>query len=96
MSNQLSKAVNQIIKRANANASRCVCIWAALALREEGMEGSDIKRVLENILKYSKTTLGNNDIENQAKHIERITGLRIQWKNDDDLTIEELEWDDED
>lgn len=94
--NHLSKVINEITKKANANASRCVCIWAALALREEGFEGKDIKRVLENILKYSKTTLGNNDIENQAKHIENVTGLRIQWTNDDEVTIEELEWDDED
>ena len=94
--NHLAKTINEITKKANANASRCVCIWAALALREEGMEGKDIRRVLENILKYSKTTLGNNDIENQAKHIENVTGLRIQWTNDDEVTIEELEWDDED
>lgn len=91
--NHLSKVINEITKKANANASRCVCIWAALALREEGFEGKDIKRVLENILKYSKTTLGNNDIENQAKHIENVTGLRIDWKKDDEVTIEELEWD---
>lgn len=91
--NHLNKTINEIIKRANMNASRCVCIWAALALREEGMEGEDIKRVLENILKYSKTTLGNNDIENQAKHIENVTGLRIRWTKDDEITIDELEMD---
>ena len=94
--NHFSKTINEVIKRANANATRCVCIWAALALREEGMEGEDIKRILENIMKYSKTTLGQNDIENQEKHIENVTGLRIEWKNDDEVTIEELEWDDED
>ena len=91
--NHLNKTINEIIKRANKNASRCVLIWAALALREEGMEGEDIKRVLENILKYSKTTLGNNDIENQAKHIENVTGLRIRWTKDDEITIDELEMD---
>ena len=94
--NHFNKAVNEVIKRANANASRCVCVWAALALREEGLEGGDIKRILENILKYSKTTLGANDIDNQAKHIENVTGLRISWKTDE-VTIEDLEeWDDED
>jgi flagellin-specific chaperone FliS len=94
--NHFSKAVNEVVKRANQNAARCVCIWAALALREEGLEGGDIKRILENILKYSKTTLGQNDIENQAEHIEKVTGLRIKWKNDD-ITIEDLEeWDEED
>lgn len=94
--NHFNKAVNEVIKRANANASRCVCIWAALALREEGLEGGDIRRILENILKYSKTTLGANDIENQAKHIEKVTGLRISWETDD-VTIEDLEeWEDED
>ena len=94
--NHLNKTINEIIRRANANASRCVCIWAALALREEGMEGKDIKRVLEDIFKYSKTTLGANDIENQAKHIEKVTGLKIDWKDDDEVTIEELEWEDVD
>ena len=94
--NHLAKTINEITKKANANASRCVCIWAALALREEGYEGKDIKRVLENILKYSKTTLGANDIENQAKHIEKVTGLKIDWKDDDEVPIEELEWEDVD
>lgn len=94
--NHLAKVINEITKKANANASRCVCIWAALALREEGYEGKDIKRVLENIFKYSKTTLGANDIENQAKHIEKVTGLKINWTNDDEVTIEELEWEDGD
>ena len=94
--NHLAKVINEITKKANANASRCVCIWAALALREEGYEGKDIKRVLENIFKYSKTTLGANDIDNQAKHIEKVTGLKIDWTNDDEVTIEELEWEDDD
>ena len=94
--NHLAKVINEITKKANANASRCVCIWAALALREEGYEGKDIKRVLENIFKYSKTTLGANDIENQAKHIENVTGLRIRWTKDDEITIDELETEYED
>lgn len=95
--NHFAKSVNQVVKRANQNAARCVCIWAALALREEGMEGPQIRKVLENILKYSKTTLSQNDIENQARHIEKVTGLRINFTKDDEVTIEDLEeWDDED
>lgn len=94
--NHFAKSVNQVVKRANQNAARCVCIWAALALREEGMEGPQIKKVLENILKYSKTTLSQNDIDNQARHIEKVTGIRIDYKSDE-VTIEDLEeWDDED
>ena len=94
--NHFAKSVNQVVKRANQNAARCVCIWAALALREEGMEGPQIKKVLENILKYSKTTLSQNDIENQARHIEKVTGIRIDYESDE-VTIEDLEeWDDED
>lgn len=95
--NHFAKSVNNVIKMANRNATRCVLVWAALALREEDMDGPQIKKVLENILKYSKTTLSQNDIENQAQHIEKVTGLRINFTKDDEVTIEDLEeWDDED
>ena len=94
--NHFAKSVNNVIKMANRNATRCVLVWAALALREEDMDGPQIKKVLENILKYSKTTLSQNDIDNQARHIEKVTGIRIDYKSDE-VTIEDLEeWDDED
>ena len=86
-----NRAVNVVLKQAHANATRCFLVWTALALREEGYESEDLKRVLDNILKYSKTTLGKNDIDTQLKHIENVTGLRIVWTREDEITLEEIE-----
>lgn len=92
--NGFQNAVNAVMKRCNANAARCVCVWAALALREEGFERDGIKRVLDNILKYSRQSSSKVDINDQLDHIEKVTGLRIVWASDDTVTIEELEdWD---
>lgn len=97
MAKGFSNAVNAVLKQAHANASRCICVWTALALREEGYGRHRIKRVLENILKYSRQSLNHVDIKDQLDHIERVTGLRIVWASDDTVRIEELEdWSDYD
>lgn len=96
-SNHYAKSVNNVIKMANTNASRCVLVWAALALREEGYGRKRMKRVLENIYKYAKTLGGRNTIEEQLKHIENTLGIRIVWNPNDELSIEDIEdWDDVD
>ena len=51
MAKGFSNAVNIVLRQANANAARCVCVWAALALREEGFDRNGIKRVLDSIIK---------------------------------------------
>ena len=89
--NQFSKAVLAVQKRANANVTKCILVWSALALREEGFGAERLKRVMENIMKYSRTLLSGNDIDEQIKHIEKVTGLRIVMTNDDEITIEELD-----
>lgn len=97
MAKGFANAVNAVIKQANANAARCVCIWAALALREEGYGKNRIKRVLDNIIKYSKQSCGKTDIEEQVKHIENVTGLKIVWTSDMEVSVEDVEdWDDYD
>ena len=95
--NSFAKAVNAVRRQCNANAARCVCVWAALALREEGFEREQLKRVLDNIIKYSRQSMNHVDINDQLDHIERVTGLRIVWASDDVVTMEELEdWSDYD
>lgn len=89
--NQLAYAINETLKRANRNAARCVMVWAALALREEGYGKKRIKRVLEKIHKYAETTNGRNSIEEQLKHIERTVGLRIVWTEENEITIDEID-----
>jgi len=95
MAKGFTNAVNAVMKQATANASRCICVWAALALREEGYDREGIKRVLDSILKYSQVTRGKTDIKEQLDHIEKVTGLRIVWASDDTVSIEELDdWED--
>lgn len=95
MASGFTKAVNAVLKQANANAARCVCVWAALALREEGYEREGIVRVLNNILKYSRQSCGKVDIQEQLDHLARVCGLNIIWASDDTVRIEELDdWDD--
>ena len=91
MEKGFSNAVNIVLRQANANAARCVCVWAALALREEGFDRNGIKRVLDSIIKYSKQSCGKTNIQEQLEHIERVTGLKIVWATDDVVTVEELE-----
>lgn len=95
MAKGFTNAVNAVLKQAHANASRCVCVWTALALREEGFGKQRIKRVLENIIKYARQSYSKVDLQDQLDHIERVTGLRIIWASDDTVTIEELEDGDE-
>lgn len=97
MAKGFANAVNAVLKQANANAARCVCVWAALALREEGYEREGIVRVLNNILKYSRQSCGKVDIQEQLDHLAKVCGLNIIWASDDKITIEELDdWDDYD
>lgn len=91
MAKGFTNAVNVVLKQANANAARCVCAWAALALREEGFGKARIRRVLDNILKYSRQSCGKVDLQEQLEHLERVCGLRIVWASDDTVTIEDLE-----
>lgn len=92
MKNHLAKAIADVTKRANANATLCTLVWAALALREEDVGGEQLRRILENIKKYARLTVGGEiDIDDQLKHIENVTGLRICWKKDYEITIEEIE-----
>ena len=94
--NNFSKTVNVILKQAHATATRCVLAWAALALREEGFGSKRIRRVLENIHKYACTLNGKSTIDEQLKHIENVTGLRIVWTDSDEIRIDEIEdWPDE-
>lgn len=94
--NSFSKVVDKITKQAHANATRCCMVWIALALREEGFGSKRIKRVMENVHKYACTLNGKNTIDDQLKHIEQITGLRIIWTDSDEIRMEELEdWEDE-
>ena len=95
MAKGFTNAVNAVLKQANANAARCVCVWAALALREEGFDRNGIKRVLDNIIKYSRLSCGKTDIKEQLDHIANVTGLRIVWKSDDKVEVEEIaDWED--
>lgn len=95
--NSFARTVDKLTKQAHANATRCIMVWTALALREEGFGRVRIKRVLENIHKYACTLNGKTTIDDQLRHIESITGLKIVWRNDDTITIDELEeWEDED
>lgn len=97
MAKGFANAVNAVLKQANANAARCVCVWAALALREEGYEREGIVRVLNNILKYSRQSCGKVDIQDQLNHLAKACGLNIVWASDDTIRIEELDdWDDYD
>jgi len=91
MANHFMKAVNEARKMANHNATRCILVWATLALREEGYEGEDLKRVLDNIIKYSLQSTSGTDILEQMKHIENVTGLRFVFTNERTITIEEME-----
>jgi len=95
MAKGFANAVNAVLKQANANAARCVCVWAALALREEGYEREGIVRVLNNILKYSRQSCGKVDIQEQLDHLSRVCGLNIIWASDDTIRVEELDdWED--
>lgn len=89
--NNFANAVNVVLKQAHANSTRCILVWATLALREEGFGRKRIKRVLDSIHKYANTLNNKNTIENQLQHIEKTLGLRIVWRNDDEITIEEIE-----
>jgi len=89
--NSFSRTVNVILKQAHANATRCCMAWTALALREEGFGKERLKRVLENIHKYACTLNGKSTINEQLAHIEKITGLRIVWDDDDEIRIEDCE-----
>lgn len=91
MAKGFTNAVNVVLKQANANAARCVCVWATLALREEGYDRDGIKRVLDNIIKYSRLSCGKTDIKEQLDHIEKVTGLRIVWASDDTISVEQLD-----
>ena len=91
MAKGFTNAVNVVLKQANANAARCVCVWAALALREDGYDRDGIKRVLDNIIKYSRLSCGKVDIKEQLDHIEKVTGLRIVWASDDTISVEQLD-----
>ncbi len=94
--NNFAKAVNNVLKQSHANATRCCMVWAALALREEGYGRDRLKRVLDNILKYACALNSKVSINEQLEHIEKITGLRIVWGDDDEIRIEDCEeWDDE-
>ena len=88
--NHFAKAVNEITKRAHQNAARCILIWAALALREEGYGKERMKRVLDNIVKYSQQSISGTDIEEQMRHVERITGLRFVFTSENSITVEEI------
>lgn len=90
MANNFAKTVNEIRKQANANAVRCIMVWSALALREEGFGGKRIKRVLMNIHKYANQLNGKATIDEQLAHIERVTGLKIVWTSENEITIEEM------
>ena len=95
MAKGFTNAVNAVLRQANANASRCVCVWSALALREEGFDREGIKRVLDNIIKYSRLSCGKTDLQEQLDHIANVTGLRIVWKSDDKVEVEEIaDWED--
>lgn len=92
-----ANAVNAVIKQANTNATRCIPVWTALALREEEYGKVRIKRVLENIQKYSHTICEKSTIEEQIKHIENVVGLKIVWGSDDEISIEDIDdWEEED
>lgn len=94
--NNFARTVNNVLKQSHANATRCCMVWAALALREEGYGRDRMKRVLENIHKYACTLNGKTTINDQLKHIENVTGLRIVWGDNDEIRIEDLEeWEDE-
>lgn len=94
--NNFANTVNKLLKQSNANATRCCMVWAALALREEGYGRERLKRVLENIHKYACSLNGKTTINEQLDHIERVTGLRIVWEDDDTIRLEDLEeWEDE-
>lgn len=89
-------AVNAVRKQERLNAAKCCVIWTALALREEGFGAKRIKRVLENLHKYAVTVTGTVTIDEQVKHIENVTGLKIHW-NDEHMTIDDIEdWEDDD
>lgn len=90
MANNFAKIVNEIRKQAHANAVRCIMVWSALALREEGFGGKRIKRVLIKIHKYANQLNGKTTIDEQLAHIERITGLRIIWTSENEITIDEV------
>ena len=88
--NSFARTVDKLTKQAHANATRCIMVWCALALREEGFGSKRIKRVLESIHKYADQVNGKTTIDEQLAHIERITGLRIIWTSENEITIEEI------
>lgn len=97
MKNHFANTVNSLLKQANTNATRCIMVWCALALREEGFGGKRIKRVLESVHKYAMAINGKATIDEQLAHIENVTGLKIVWNDDDSISIEDCEeWEDED
>lgn len=96
MAKGLANAISEVRKQAQLNAAKCCVIWTALALREEGFGAVRIKRVLENLHKYATTVTAGTTIDEQVKHIENVTGLKIHWSGND-MTIDGLEeWDDYD
>ena len=90
MAKGFANTVAMITKQAHANAVRCIMVWSALALREEGFGSVRIKRVLMNIHKYANQLNGKITIEEQLKHIENVTGLRIIWTSENEITVEEM------
>lgn len=96
MNKSLVNALKNEYRRGIKDSSKACAVWVALALREEGFGGERIGKVLMAMHKYSQTVVNGVAIEEQIKHIESVTGLKIRWE-EDDLTIEGLEdWEDYD
>lgn len=95
MNKVLINAIMRERKQATMDAAKACVVWMALALREEGYGADRIARVLKAVHKYSQSVIGGIAIEEQLKHIENVTGMRITWK-DEEMTIDGLEeWPDE-
>jgi len=90
MNKVLINAIKRERKQATMDAAKACVVWMALALREEGYGAERIARVLKAVHKYSQTVVGGIAIEEQLEHIRNVTGLVINW-NDNEMTIEGLE-----
>ena len=90
MNKVLINAIKRERKQATMDAAKACVVWMALALREEGYGAERIARVLKAVHKYSQTVVGGIAIEEQLEHIKKVTGLVINW-NDNEMTIEGLE-----
>lgn len=103
MANNIMKAAKEIDRLAKRRACKCVVVWAALALREEPEFNQDteesrakIRRVLRNIHKYASTLTGPTSIDEQVKHVEKVCGFKIVWKDDMELSIDDIyDWEPE-